>query len=75
MSKELWFAEMERLMANGASYESACYRAHVTSMERLYDHADYLRKAAREDGALKQVGSIGAVGHSDEVQKPTGKQP
>lgn len=51
MSKDLWFAEMERLMSDGASYESACDRAHGSMMERLYDHADYMRKRAREDGA------------------------
>lgn len=50
MSKDLWFAEMERLMANGASYESACDRAHGSMMERLYDQADHLRKRAREEG-------------------------
>lgn len=50
MSKELWFAEMERLMAEGASYERACDRAHITMMERLYDAADNARKRAREEG-------------------------
>lgn len=54
MSKNLWFAEMERLMSEGASYDTACERAHITSMERLYDHADYLRKKAREDGVTQE---------------------
>ena len=51
MSKDLWFAEMERLMYEGASYETACDRAHGSMMERLYDHADNMRKRAREEGA------------------------
>ena len=51
MSKELYLAELERLMSEGASYESACDRAHGSMMERLYDHADNMRKRAREEGA------------------------
>lgn len=50
MSKDLWFAEMERLMNEGASYESACDRAHGSMMERLYDRADRDRKEMRERG-------------------------
>lgn len=55
MSKELWFAEMERLMNEGASYESACDRAHGSMMERLYDRADRDRKEMRERGITPPV--------------------
>ncbi len=51
MSKGLWFVEMERLMSEGASYESACDRAHRSFMDRLCDQADNMRKRMREDGA------------------------
>ncbi len=34
MSKDLWFAEMERLMSEGASYEAACDRAHINRVGR-----------------------------------------
>lgn len=50
MSKDLWFAEMERLMSEGASYERACDLAHGSMMERLCDLADNMRKRAREEG-------------------------
>ncbi len=50
MSKDLWFAEMERLMGEGASYEDASNRAHGSMMERLYDRADRDRKEMRERG-------------------------
>lgn len=49
MSKELWFAEMERHLANGMSYDRACETAHHTYMERLYDAADNARKRAKEE--------------------------
>lgn len=51
MSKDLWFAEMERRMYElGEDYDTASDRAHTSMMERLYDHADMLRKRAREEG-------------------------
>lgn len=48
MSKDLWFAEMERLMSEGASYESACDKAHGSMLDRIYDKADMDRKRVRE---------------------------
>lgn len=58
MSKELWIAEMERRMAElDEDCDTACERAHTSYIDRLADHADYLRKAAREDAALMKVGT------------------
>ena len=56
MSKELWFAEMERRMSEyDEDYETACERAHGSMMDRLYDHADNMRKRAREEGAERNA--------------------
>lgn len=55
MSKELWFAEMERLMCEGGSYESASNRAYDSMRDRLFDHADNLRKRAKEEGTAEHL--------------------
>lgn len=54
MSKDLWFAEMERLMYEGASYEQASDRAYDSMRERLFDAADNMRKRAREEPPLPE---------------------
>lgn len=62
MSKELWFAEMERLTAEyedegmdpDTAYARACENAHDAMVDRMADHADYLRKAARENAAFSK---------------------
>ena len=56
MSKDLWFAEMERRMAElidegvpeDKAYDLAGAQAYDLMRERLFDSADNLRKAAKE---------------------------
>lgn len=58
MSKDLWFAEMERLLAEkqdagipfDQAYEQASDEAHGALKERLADIADVERKRRREQG-------------------------
>lgn len=55
MSKELYIAELERLQAEledqgmdpDKAYEIAGNRAYDSMRERLFDHADMLRKKER----------------------------
>jgi hypothetical protein len=57
MSKELWIEEVERLtdeLVDGGmdpedAHERACDTAHLTCMDRLYDHADMLRTREKEE--------------------------
>ena len=50
MSKELYIAELERLMADeDMSYEEAGDKAYDRMRERLADKADAERKRRRED--------------------------
>ncbi len=60
MSKELWFAAMERRMAElidegyseDAAYDMAGEQAYDIMRDQLADHADNLRKRAKEEGKL-----------------------
>ena len=55
--KEMWFAQMERRMAElidegmpeTAAYDAASEQAYDLLREDLADKADYLRKKAKED--------------------------
>lgn len=50
MSKDLYIAELERLMAEGMSYEQAGDRAHDSMRERLFDMADNEKLRLKEQG-------------------------
>lgn len=58
MSKDLWFAEMERILAEKEdagipfkkAYEQASNEAGPALAERLADLADFERKRRKEDG-------------------------
>lgn len=55
MSKDIWFSEMERLLADNEArgmsfdraYDKACDDAHAATYERLADMADHQRKIAK----------------------------
>lgn len=56
--KELWIAEQERLEAEyldrgmppKRAHELSCDNAQDAVIDRLADHADFLRKRKREEG-------------------------
>ncbi len=48
MSKDLYFAILEELIADGMVYETAGDRAYDIMRERLADQADNLRKREKE---------------------------
>jgi hypothetical protein len=49
MSKEAYFRELERLLAEDVPYEQAGEMAYDAMRDRLADHADMLRKRKREE--------------------------
>jgi hypothetical protein len=51
MSKDLWFAEMERRMADlGEDYDTASERAMTSYIDRLADQADAMKDRLKELG-------------------------
>ena len=48
MSKDLYFAILEELLADGVDYEEAGERAYVIMRDRLWDVADNERKRRKE---------------------------
>jgi hypothetical protein len=50
MSKDLYIAALEDLMAEGLTYEQASDRAYDVMRDRLLDHADALKQRAKEEG-------------------------
>lgn len=49
MSKDLYFAILEELLADGVEYEEAGERAYDLMRDRLMDAADQERKRRREE--------------------------
>lgn len=51
MSKDLWFAEMERRMNElDEDYDTACERAMTSYIDRLADQADAMKDRLKELG-------------------------